>query len=257
MDFIITPAWNAQSILGIASQISLGLGFAYFETTGKFNIPYSKFNKGGSINIRLAAFLVYFFPLLTYAAFYLQAGAPRSPYHLALLAAFVLHFAKRCLESLFLHRFSKNIGLPVLIVVSLAYTSVAAQAGRIHNMETPEGAGYALASPLLIIGALIMGLGESANLYHHYLLAHLRKDGEKGYRVPEGGLFRYVACPHYLAEIISWFGYALMSRQLGLYGTLFVFTCYLAARSRRTSAWYKENVAGYPAGRRSLVPGLF
>ena len=34
-----------------------------------------------------------------------------------------------------------------------------------------------------------------------------------GYRIPEGGLFRWVSCPHYLAEIVIYVGFALMQHR--------------------------------------------
>ncbi|MBI4063643.1 MAG: DUF1295 domain-containing protein [Elusimicrobia bacterium] len=256
MDLIITPVWSGPSVINIGSQIALGLLIAFFES-GKFNTPYSKFSKGGTINMRLAAILVYFSPIVAYTASYIQASSPKSPYHVALLAGFTLHFGKRCLESLFLHKFSRRVGLPVIAVVGFAYTSVAVLAGQLHNAKVPEVYGYAFGPSLLLAGAAVMFFGELLNFYHHYLLAKLRRGQEREYRVPQGGLFRYVACPHYLAEIVAWFGYALMSRHLEMYGVVFIFTCYLAARSRKTSQWYQKNVPGYPADRRSLVPYLF
>lgn len=42
---------------------------------------------------------------------------------------------------------------------------------------------------LATIGSLMFVVGQLGNLYHHYLLATLRKPGEKGYKVPRGGLF--------------------------------------------------------------------
>jgi steroid 5-alpha reductase family enzyme len=35
------------------------------------------------------------------------------------------------------------------------------------------------------------------------------------YRIPRGGLFEWVSCPHYLGEIIIYVGFALLLRGRG------------------------------------------
>ena len=54
--------------------------------------------------------------------------------------------------------------------------------------------------------ALWLG-GTLTNLYHHYLLAGLRKGGDDTrYVRPTGGLFELCVCPHYFGEIVGWLG---------------------------------------------------
>src|SRR5690349_4942027 len=123
------------TLLGI--QVLLAAAFGVLEASGRFHIPYSKFrsrgakaasppqplrggsgtlpgshirSSGASINSRVGWFVAYLVPLLVYVGLQLQAGNPRSPYHWALLAGMVFHFGKRCLESLFLHKYSKPTG---------------------------------------------------------------------------------------------------------------------------------------------------
>lgn len=258
MDTIITPVWNEQSAFSIIFKVALGLMLFYLESSGKFNLPYSKFRRGGSINARIATFLIYFFPIPVYIFTFVQAGSPDSLYHRILFGAFVFHFTKRCLECLFLHSFSKPMGWPVIVMVGMAYSSIGSLAGDLHNRVTTLQMGQMMSGGwLLFVGLGIMLVSEAVNFYHHLLLARLRKPGDGNYSVPMGGLFQYVACPHYLAEITAWLGYAIMSRYLDVYGIVFIFLCYLSARSRRTTKWYAENVPGYPANRRSLIPGIF
>lgn len=56
------------------------------------------------------------------------------------------------------------------------------------------------------------------NLYHHMLLRNLRSQtrqgGVKQYYVPRGGLFEFVACPHYLFEILTFLGAACMTQAM-------------------------------------------
>ena len=79
---------------------------------------------------------------------------------------------------------------------------------------------------------------------------------ETGYKIPRGGLYRWVSCPNYLGELLEWTGFALASWCLpGL-----AFAVYTAAnlvpRAVAHHRWYRERFPDYPAGRRALIPGL-
>ena len=90
------------------------------------------------------------------------------------------------------------------------------------------------------------------------LLADLRKPGETDYKLPQGGLFPYVACPHYLAELIGWLGFSLVFRHVGALMLTFVMVMYLAGRSHATLAWYRERLGErVPAHWKRLVPYVF
>ncbi|MBA0725564.1 hypothetical protein Golax_022143 [Gossypium laxum] len=51
---------------------------------------------------------------------------------------------------------------------------------------------------LKYLGVVLFLIGISGNFYHHYLLSKLRTKGDKEYKIPKGGLFELVICPHYL-----------------------------------------------------------
>merc|ERR1712187_646778 len=61
--------------------------------------------------------------------------------------------------------------------------------------------------PFVALGATIWLIGTLGNFYHHWLLPRLRSDSNAAnqfkYKVPRGGLFWYVCCPHYLMELIG------------------------------------------------------
>jgi hypothetical protein len=73
--------------------------------------------------------------------------------------------------------------------------------------------------------------------------------------VPRGGLFSWVASPHYLGEILSFVGYAMMSDLLPVWGNALVVSAYLASRANTTLKWYqREMPLRIPLGWRRLVP---
>lgn len=69
-------------------------------------------------------------------------------------------------------------------------------------------------------------------------------------------LFKYVANPNYLGEIIEWVGYALVSGHpyavLFAFSTLNVLTPAALVRSR----WNKQNIPAYPQERKAIFPFL-
>jgi protein-S-isoprenylcysteine O-methyltransferase Ste14 len=114
-----------------------------------------------------------------------------------------------------------------------------------------------LRDPRFIVGVATFAAGAAINLHSDSVLRSLRKPGESGYRVPEGGLYRWISCPNYLGEIIEWTGFALATWSLaGLAFALFTIAN-LAPRALANHRWYRERFDAYPTERRALVPGLF
>ena len=99
---------------------------------------------------------------------------------------------------------------------------------------------------------------NQGNFYHHFLLATLRNPGEKAYKVPTGGLFEYVAAPHYLFEIIGWYGMAIASQHSINLLTCVGMTVYLFERATAQSEWNRKNLKDkYPLSRKHIVPFIF
>ena len=79
-----------------------------------------------------------------------------------------------------------------------------------------------------------------------------------GYKIPQGGLFKYVSAANYTAECFEWTGWALAAwHPAPAAFALFTF-CNLAPRALSNHAWYLEKFRGqYPAQRRALIPLLW
>jgi 3-oxo-5-alpha-steroid 4-dehydrogenase 1 len=63
-----------------------------------------------------------------------------------------------------------------------------------------------LLDPRFIIGVSLFLAGFIVNRWADLSLRKLRRPGETGYRIPQGGMYRLVSCPNYLGEIIEWSG---------------------------------------------------
>lgn len=165
-----------------------------------------------------------------------------------------LHFAKRDAEVLFLHRYSGNVAL-----------SLSAQIGVFYFLGSVLTCFVSVANPdpmVQLTGLILFAVGLAGNFFHHFLLASLRSDtttSTKAYRAPRGGLFEYVAAPHYLFELIGWLGIAVVS----WHGNVFlVFTgmcSYLGGRAWAQNDWNKKTFPSseWPDSRKCLIPFVF
>lgn len=189
----------------------------------------------------------------------------------------LIHFGKRCLETLFVHRYSGTVKAATAGFIGVFYSLVTL---LISVMQAGVPAAiYAGADQVLGAALALYGAGELGNLWHHMLLARMREqpppsasapsspqpptpsDGAaapSAYRVPSGGLFDYVTMPHYFFEITAWCGIALATQQLNACLVALGMASYLSGRAMATTRWYKDKFGKeWPEERRHLVPFVF
>jgi protein-S-isoprenylcysteine O-methyltransferase Ste14 len=106
-------------------------------------------------------------------------------------------------------------------------------------------------------GVVLFVFGFFVNHQSDEILLRLRNAQESEYKIPHGGLYRWVSCPNYFGEIIEWMGWSLATWSWpGL-----VFAVWTAAnlvpRARSHHRWYKEQFPDYPHNRKILIPFLW
>ncbi|RWV89150.1 hypothetical protein GW17_00048716 [Ensete ventricosum] len=107
-------------------------------------------------------------------------------------------------------------------------------------------------------GVVLFLVGITGNFYHHYLLSKLReKKGDKRYRIPKGGLFRLVVCPHYLFEILGFVGVSLISQTVFAFSVAAGTVFYLMGRSYATRRWYLSKFQDFPKQVKALIPYVY
>ncbi|KAL4599346.1 hypothetical protein ACB092_11G120100 [Castanea dentata] len=261
LSFIFPPPPSlfikAMSVVSLTSLAYTG----FSEARGK-HLNYSKFwnansPKSTTKQIKLSSRTGMLF-LYTPAFLAALTSFVLFPHHdfrtLLLKSALALHFFKRIFEVLVVHQFSGGMILDSAIPISLSYflstaSMIYAQYLSQDISEPPVDLKYP--------GILLFLIGIGGNFYHHYLLSKLRGKGDKEYRIPNGGLFDLVICPHYLFEIIDFLGISFISQTLYAFsftlGTIF----YLMGRSYATRRWYLSKFETFPEDVKALIPYLF
>ncbi|XP_043199452.1 very-long-chain enoyl-CoA reductase-like [Amphibalanus amphitrite] len=191
-----------------------------------------------------------------------DAGAAAKPVTTAAkvaCACWTIHYAKRLLETLFVHRFShatmplsnlfKNCSYYWGFTVFVAYHVN-------HPLFTPP------ARPLFITGVVLFTLGELGNLSIHWALRQLRPAGSRVRRIPQPtvnpftALFSAVSCPNYTYEFVSWLGFTVMTQCVpaGLFTAAGMYQMTVWALGKHRN--YKKEFPEYPRGRKAILPGL-
>jgi 3-oxo-5-alpha-steroid 4-dehydrogenase 1 len=115
--------------------------------------------------------------------------------------------------------------------------------------------------PRFLVGMAIYAFGYTMNLHSDHIIRNLRSKaeveaGERVYRIPQGGLFRYVSNPSYFTELVSFTGFAIATWSPGALFVLGVSAANLIPRAFQTHRWYHEKFPDYPRERRVIFPGV-
>ncbi|KAL5568705.1 hypothetical protein UlMin_025280 [Ulmus minor] len=250
---------NSLSLINLPISVSNGLS----EVRGK-NLKYSKFweNSTKSSKKEQKWFSSRKGMLICYTpAFLASLGMffifPHGDVGMLLVSlALAFHFFKRLFEVLFIHNYSGSMDLDTTILISISYVSYST------SMIYAQHLSQSLVEPsidLKYFGIIIFLIGIIGNFYHHYVLSLLRtKDSSvKEYRIPKGGLFGLVICPHYLFELLGFVGVSFISQTPHSFSIALGMIFYLMGRSYATRAWYVSKFEDFPKHVKALIPYVF
>ncbi|RVD87865.1 uncharacterized protein DFL_002069 [Arthrobotrys flagrans] len=182
------------------------------------------------------------------------ASTPPTTTQWILCTMVILHYVKRELETLFIHRFSSaTMPLSSLIRNTAYYWTM----GGLYL-------GYFLYAPStteiqplsLYAGLAIWVFAELSNFKTHLTLRDLRRPGSTDRGIPTGYGFSLVTCPNYMFEVLGWFAVAMISGwkipALVFWGSgLFIQTKWAGQKERR---YRKEFGDKYKKKRNVIIP---
>jgi len=176
--------------------------------------------------------------------------------------AFLILWEAHYVHRAFIYPFSRRVGASgmAVAVVAMGFMFNIGNAYLNGRYLFTLSGGYSnawLMTPQFICGAALFVAGFIINRKADDDLRNLRKPGESGYKIPDGGLYRWISCPNYFGEILTWIGWAVATWSLpGLAFAVFT-VANLAPRARAHHLWYKKQFADYPPRRKALVPAIW
>lgn len=243
-----------------ALWIWIGIGIAAMLLLFFLQAPYGRHikskgwgplipNRLGWIAMELPALLV--FPLV-----FLSQTDSISDVHILVLALWGLHYVHRALIFPFRTRTSgKQMPLSIPFMAIFFNTVNGFFLGYYLSHFTIFPAGYLL-QPLPWIGTGVFLIGYAINLDSDTRLINLRAPGETGYKIPRGGLYRWLSAPNYFGEVVEWTGFLILLGNLPALAFLLWTISNLLPRALSNHKWYKDKFPDYPPQRKAILPFL-
>jgi steroid 5-alpha reductase family enzyme len=190
--------------------------------------------------------------------------------HIVFLVIWALHYGHRVLLYPFQILNGKRMPLTIsLMGFTFNLINTYIQARWLFTLSDPQYASSFIFSnnvdyssiswlydPRFLIGVFIFLLGYFINKQSDIILQGLKKQEGPKYKIPYGGLFKYISCPNYFGEILEWIGWAVLTWSIA--GAIFVVwtMANLLPRAISHHNWYKENFEEYPEKRKAMIPFL-
>ncbi|XP_026220084.1 very-long-chain enoyl-CoA reductase [Anabas testudineus] len=211
----------------------------------------------------------YIGPLLTYLLFYFRVPffyslryaftSSRHPVVTLACACHTFHYAKRLIETIFVHRFSHGTMPLRMIVRNCAYYwgfSAWLAYYINHPLYTPPSYGDLQVNCALVIFVMC----ELGNFSIHLALNNLRGDGSRSRRYPKPTknpftwLFFFVSCPNYTYEVGVWVSFTIMTQcmPVALYTLLIFIQMSIWAKGKHKA--YSREFKDYPGLRMAIIP---
>ena len=212
---------------------------------------------GPNINNKLGWFLMEIPTVVIFLILYFIGGRTTSIISIFFLIIWMVHYGQRTFIFPFLIRGKEPMPLTI-ISFGFIFNGINTylQARWIYTLSALYPNEW-IFSPFFIIGASIFIIGIIINLHSDNIIRRLRKPGETEYKIPYGGMFRWVSSPSYFGEITEWVGWAILTWSFP--GLVFVAWTFanLAPRALSHHKWYLETFPDYPKNRRALIPLVY
>jgi 3-oxo-5-alpha-steroid 4-dehydrogenase 1 len=247
-----------QAILTISFVVAVGTFITLFFVPA----PYGRHIRRGwgpNLSNQLGWLLMESVSSVGMLVMFVIGDAPKTATLFILLLMWEAHYLHRAFIYPFLLRDGKKkMPLAVtLLAVTFNLGNVYINGRYLFHFSEDFYSANWLLEPRFIVGAALFVIGFSLNRWADNTLRALRRPGETGYKIPYGGLYRYISCPNYFGEIIEWIGWALATWSLpGLAFAVWTFAN-LAPRARSHHKWYHEQFSDYPPERKALIPGVW
>lgn len=247
---LIAVLWGALAIISAVGMHSIKwLPISNKKGSGSMSFL-------GSINKR-AGWIIMEIPILISVIGFYLIGTDHFTVSAIFISLFAMHYVNRAL--IYPYRIKvagKQMPMSTVLSSMTFYILNGYMIGWYFGALNPYSVDW-LYDPRFTIGLIIFLFGFYVNVSSDNILINLRKPGETGYKIPQGGFFRYVSCPNYFGEIVEWIGFAIMTWSIP--GLVYAVWVGLPLLSQALSAheWYREYFnENYPQNRKAVFPKL-
>jgi 3-oxo-5-alpha-steroid 4-dehydrogenase 1 len=221
--------------------------------------PYGRHAREGwgpTLSPRVAWVVMESPAVLLWAAFFFAGEHRAAPGSLALLALWMTHYVYRTF--IYPTRIKESARRTPLVIALTAVAfntlNAAVNAGQVSHVRAYDADW--LRDPRFIVGVLVFALGYWINHQSDGILLSLRKPGETGYKIPYGGMYRWISCPNYFGELLEWVGWSIATWSLAGLSFAVYTAANLVPRALDNHRWYQQKFEDYPKERRAIIPFL-
>ncbi len=252
---------NENNIFNLLLIIVFSLSFFIFAGLFFISAPYGKFfRKGWGMSLKSkTGWVLMELPSLIIMIFLFFTGNKKtSAVSLIFLFIWSIHYFHRSV--IYPCRMnSSNKKFPFLILIfALAFNFINSYLNGRYLFYFSDNYPLSwLKDARFIIGIIIFIIGMIINIQSDSFLLNLRKSGNKGYQIPDKGLFKLVSSPNYLGEILEWIGWAILTWSLPALAFAVFTIANLMPRAYKNHKWYQQQFPLYPQNRKALIPYIF
>ncbi|KAJ0390845.1 hypothetical protein P43SY_011481 [Pythium insidiosum] len=238
------------------------LGIITFLATTWINAPYGRYLRSGwgpTVNARVGWVVMECPSAIWFAVVYLWGKNTTAATPMLAAALWLLHYTYRAFVYPFLIRTHKQRGMPLTVMLAGDFYNLIN--AYVNARYLSEYGDYAddtpWTRPSFYVGIALFATGMFINVHSDQILIHLRQPGETAYKIPFGGMFRYVSAPNYFGELLEWTGWSILAwSPAGLSFAVYTATN-LVPRALSNHRWYLDKFKeAYPRSRRAILPFL-
>lgn len=219
--------------------------------------PYGRHTRGGwgpTLPNHIGWIVMETTGLIILPTLFFAGPSIKTDIHYILLFAYIAHYLNRAWIFPFRIR-TRGKRMPVAIMGSAIFFNV------INTSLLGLALGWFadfpdnwITHPIFIIGAILFLAGAIINIDADNRLLALRRGTETGYKIPYGGLFKWISCPNLAGEMLEWCGYAIMSWNVAGLSFAVWTIANLLPRALDHHKWYQSKFPDYPRERTAVLP---
>jgi len=191
--------------------------------------------------------------------FYGETSAPISLTANIAAACYTIHYAKRLLETIFVHRFS-HATMPMMNLFKNCSYYWGFTAYVAYHVNHPLFTSPCMTQVYAGLAGFV--LSELGNLAIHLNLRNLRPPGTTIRRIPMPDsnpmtqLYRFVSCPNYTYEFGAWFSFSVLTQCVPAFLFAVAGLVQMAIWAKGKHRLYVKEFKDYPKNRKAIIPFL-